>query len=745
MVGIFNRPRRALLIGASAVAGLFAKTSSGETITTPTSIGKQQYFFPGTALPLANGKLYTYAPGTSTPKPTFKDAARTIPNANPVILDSTGSAFIFWTGNYKIVLKDARGNTVDTLENYSDDLTAALQNRLGQPVGASLIGFIQAGIGAVARTVREKLMEHISITDFMTDAQRADAKAYTFSSDMTGAFSKAMDHLVKRGGGRLFLPLGGYRLEGKPGSDGFKDGILIPSIGGATSTRNGIIIEGEGAGTILRAYSSSMIVVRNARLFSSVRDLQIDGNGAASTIGYGSVPQSIEQTTTFTSQSYQTVRDVFIENCAHQIMLQPGPTVGGSDSGGFYHRFENVMTNKGSVHDVWFRPDPTGANNRTTRTTFENCKFLRGKDSIYIQAATEIDFISCWWELWTGTMLNYVPAKLHAANIRLIGGYGESSGPAIGPIATTPAAVSLIGFAHNRPPTPSEYMMIRILPNAVNIAKMAGAPARLSMAYPGFVDLVADPDGSSQKTCELQINGAGKERWAADGSKTFFGTQGNVKHNSNGAEISFTRTGRNYLSAYGAGAALIHVADYHGWNTAAGGEIASLTSKGLIPRQDNSMTIGDAGFRWKEIFSGTGTINTSDERDKEHIEPIPTAWLEAWAEVQFYRYKFKDAVALKGDGARWHIGVVAQRVKEAFEARGIDPFDIGLLCYDEWDDYARPVLAEREGAADDGTKSGELYETDEMRIVRTAGSRYGIRYEEALALECAYLRSRLSI
>ena len=578
----------------------------------------------------------------------------------------------------------------------------------------------------------------------MTSAQRADVAAYGYLVDTTSAFTAAINYLVGRGGGRLFVPLGGYRLDGKLGADGFKDGILIPSTGGVVSTANGIIIEGEGAGTIVRGYSSNMMVVRNARLFSGVRDLQIDGNNETSVVGYGGVPESITQTTSFTSQSYQTVRDVFISNCTQQIMLQPGPTVGGSDSGGFYHHFENVTTNVSGTYDVWFRPDPTGVGNRTTRTTFLNCKFLRATNSIYIQAATEIDFISCFWELWTGTLLNYVPASAQAANIRLIGGYGESSGAAVGPIATAPEAVSLIGFTHNRPPDASEYKMHRSTPGVINVAKLTNLAARMTFAYPGFIDIVADPDNAGAKTLEVQINGARKERWAADGSKTFYGTGGNVSFDAFGATITMTRPGNNYIIANGAGASLIHSSDYHGWNTAAGAEIASMTTAEFLARQDSTTNFGGAGFRWKQMFAGTATINTSDERDKDMIEAIPQEWLDAWGDVQFYRYKFKDAIAEKGNGARWHIGVVAQRVKAAFEARGIDPFAIGLLCYDEWDDCVRPVLQQRIVIHDDGTETTELYETGETRVTRAAGNRYGIRYEEALALECAYLRSRLS-
>lgn len=59
--------------------------------------------------PLVGGKLYTYVNGTTTPQTTYKDAAGTIANTNPIILDSLGSAVIFLgTGLvYTFVMKDA--------------------------------------------------------------------------------------------------------------------------------------------------------------------------------------------------------------------------------------------------------------------------------------------------------------------------------------------------------------------------------------------------------------------------------------------------------------------------------------------------------------------------------------------------------------------------------------------------------------------------------------------------------------
>lgn len=73
--------------------------------------------------PLVGGKLYTYARGTTTPKSTYKDAAGTILNTNPIILDGRGEAVIFLTEglNYTFVLKD--GN--DALVWSQDDIIGA--------------------------------------------------------------------------------------------------------------------------------------------------------------------------------------------------------------------------------------------------------------------------------------------------------------------------------------------------------------------------------------------------------------------------------------------------------------------------------------------------------------------------------------------------------------------------------------------------------------------------------------------
>lgn len=105
----------------------------------------------------------------------------------------------------------------------------------------------------------------------------------------------------------------------------------------------------------------------------------------------------------------------------------------------------------------------------------------------------------------------------------------------------------------------------------------------------------------------------------------------------------------------------------------------------------------------------------------------------------------------KGDAARVHFGLIAQRVQAVFEAEGMDPFALGLLCYDEWEAEYADVLEEREVEVKTiGSETGEpivetvkqMMPTGETTLVREAGNAYGLRYEECFALEAAYQRRR---
>jgi hypothetical protein len=102
--------------------------------------------------PLAGGKVYTYAQGTSTPKATYSDKNCTTPNANPIILDSRGEATVYLGGYYKIILKDSADATIWTMDNIVGIGYTALTGVTLADYGGDLAAAV-TGIGSTETTL----------------------------------------------------------------------------------------------------------------------------------------------------------------------------------------------------------------------------------------------------------------------------------------------------------------------------------------------------------------------------------------------------------------------------------------------------------------------------------------------------------------------------------------------------------------------------------------------------------------
>ncbi|MGO4171545.1 hypothetical protein [Bosea sp. TAF32] len=119
----------------------------------------------------------------------------------------------------------------------------------------------------------------------------------------------------------------------------------------------------------------------------------------------------------------------------------------------------------------------------------------------------------------------------------------------------------------------------------------------------------------------------------------------------------------------------------------------------LSPTADNTFASGTASLRWSVVYAGTGTINTSDAREKVTVDGEDITEATGWsvtppteAELRVARrllaatgfYKFKDAVATKGlDKARRHFGLTVQFALQVCDEEGVDPWSIGIFCRDE--------------------------------------------------------------
>lgn len=143
------------------------------------------------------------------------------------------------------------------------------------------------------------------------------------------------------------------------------------------------------------------------------------------------------------------------------------------------------------------------------------------------------------------------------------------------------------------------------------------------------------------------------------------------------------------------------------------------------PSADGAFSLGAAGQRWSVVYASTGTINTSDAREKTAVRTMTTAEVAAAKQLaaEIGGFKFISAIAAKGEpNARTHIGMTVQRAIEVMESHGLDPFAYGFICFDSW-----PAQA-----------------ATEAEPARAAGDRYSFRPDELLLFLARGFEARLA-
>jgi len=158
------------------------------------------------------------------------------------------------------------------------------------------------------------------------------------------------------------------------------------------------------------------------------------------------------------------------------------------------------------------------------------------------------------------------------------------------------------------------------------------------------------------------------------------------------------------------------------WTIGSSSTVVGILNTSLwSPGADNARALGTGGARFSQVYAATGTINTSDAREKDWRGELNAAEIAVAKRISKLVgiYRWHHAIAAKGDGARLHAGVRAQDVIAAFEAEGLDPYKYGVVCYDEW-------------------------EADPEAGLEEAGDRYGVRYDELWAFVAAGFEARLA-
>ena len=145
---------------------------------------------------------------------------------------------------------------------------------------------------------------------------------------------------------------------------------------------------------------------------------------------------------------------------------------------------------------------------------------------------------------------------------------------------------------------------------------------------------------------------------------------------------------------------------------------------------DDTTDLGQPDVRWDDVYATNGTIQTSDENEKQDIASMTTAELAVGKRLSalFKTFRWKDKVTEKADKARTHSGIVAQQVKAAFEAESLDATKYALFCSNTWWEH----------------NTDRYYTEDEAPEGATQKTRMGIRYPELLSFIASYNESRFT-
>jgi len=236
--------------------------------------GAGSQFFDNNGNPLAGGKIYTYAAGTTTPQTTWTTPAGSIANSNPIVLDSAGrppqEIWLSVQYSYKFVIQTSadvlvatydnipglpqpavtndassiyyeQGNTVTagsfvvgntymiaTLGNTNFVAIGAAYNSVGQIFTATGVG---SGTGTAynSQTVQFKLQQYIGVKDF---GAVGDGVA-----DDTTAIQNAINAAIAYGQGTsVYFPVGTYLIKD---TLTVTSGIRLYGYFGATNAVNG--------------------------------------------------------------------------------------------------------------------------------------------------------------------------------------------------------------------------------------------------------------------------------------------------------------------------------------------------------------------------------------------------------------------------------------------------------------------------------------------------------------------------
>lgn len=170
-------------------------------------------------------------------------------------------------------------------------------------------------------------------------------------------------------------------------------------------------------------------------------------------------------------------------------------------------------------------------------------------------------------------------------------------------------------------------------------------------------------------------------------------------YNNNGSQLSSVQlpTSSGGGTTYSAGSGIYISGDtisvdyndlyvrkiYHSLDTSYYAEVTSSAARYFGCNYDQSLNLGDANCKWKNIWGKNGNITGSDEELKTQmskINDIPN--IESiYMKLNPIKYKYKNFDS-EEDHDRFHFGFGARETEKIFNDNNLDTSDYGLICKD---------------------------------------------------------------
>jgi hypothetical protein len=174
-------------------------------------------------------------------------------------------------------------------------------------------------------------------------------------------------------------------------------------------------------------------------------------------------------------------------------------------------------------------------------------------------------------------------------------------------------------------------------------------------------------------------------------------------------------------------------------------QLIPCTSTGAV--NDDVMDLGTTSSRFDNIFATNGTIQTSDQNEKQSIQSLTASEMAVAQRISklFKTFKWNSAVEEKGDSARTHTGIIAQDVQQTFADEGLDASNYGMFISQTWWEKEISVDAVAPQEAVEGQDAYTYMDTkEEATEGYTEKTRLGIRYPELLSFVSSAFEQRLT-